>query len=251
MIVTLGIPVLNRGDFLLRCVESIDHPVENLVIINNAEGRNPEVNAACAKIESRETENNSLFENIKIETHKNLGCGPSWNHIFKNYPGPWLMVGNDIAFLPGSLSLMDEAYETNPEADMVLGDGYNVFLMTQAALEMVGSMDENFYPAYFEDLDHSRRAKLCGATLVEVNKFKRIHGDARHPEDSSRGSNTVRSDAELNRRNSVTTRNNEMYYARKWGGRPGAERFQTPFNKEVPVSFWELDPEHRKKNDLW
>lgn len=251
MITTLGIPVLNRGDFLLRCVMSIDHPVENLVIINNGEGKNHQVNAACAQIERREIDNASLFDNIKIEIHKNLGCGPSWNHIFRNYPGPWLMAGSDIAFLPGSIALIDEAYEKNLDGDMVFGDGYNVFMMMQAGLKKVGLLDENFYPAYFEDLDHWRRATLSGAKLVPVPQFKRIHGDAQHPEDSSRGSNTVRSDAELNRRNGVTTQNNLEYYTRKWGGAPGSEQYKTPYNKDVPMTFWELDPVHRKKNDLW
>ena len=70
MIITLGIPVLNRGDFLLRCVTSVDHPVENLVIINNSEGKNAQVTAACSQIERREIQNASLFDNIKIETKK-------------------------------------------------------------------------------------------------------------------------------------------------------------------------------------
>ena len=104
MITTLGIPVLNRGDFLLRCVTSVDHPVENLVIINNSEGKNAQVTAACSQIERREIANASLFDNIKIETKKNLGCGPSWNYIFKNNPGPWLISGSDIMFLPGMAS---------------------------------------------------------------------------------------------------------------------------------------------------
>jgi GT2 family glycosyltransferase len=251
MITTLGIPVLNRADFLLRCVTSVDHPIENLVIINNSGGKDTQVGAACAQIEARELPNAALFDTIKIETKKNLGCGPSWNHIFRNYPGPWLIVGNDIAFLPGSIALLDAAYEAEPDAEMVFGDGYNAFIMTQAAVERVGYLDENFYPAYYEDLDHCRRAKLSGAKLLEVNKFKRIHGDATHPEDSSRGSNTVRADPELNRRNNITTRNNEAFYVSKWGGWPGSERFNTPFNKDVPVSFWEIDPVHRKKNDLW
>lgn len=251
MITTLGIPVLNRGDFLLRCVMSVDHPIENLVIINNSEGKDFQVNAACSQIESRDIPNGSLFDNIKIEVHKNLGCGPSWNHIFRSYPGPWLMAGSDIAFLPGSLALVDEAYDKNPEADMVFGDGYNVFLMTQPGLEKIGFLDENFYPAYFEDIDHWRRANLSGAKLVPVPQFKRIHGDARHPEDSSRGSNTVRSDAELNRRNGVTTQNNLEYYTRKWGGTPGSEKFQTPFNTGGPLTLWVIDPNHRKKNALW
>jgi hypothetical protein len=248
MIKTLGIPVLNRGDFLLRCVKSIDHPVENLVIINNSEGKNPGVNGACSQIQARDIENGSLFDQVHIEVRKNLGCGPSWNHIFRSYPGPWLITGSDIAFLPGSLALLDETYEKNQDAGMVMGDGYNVFLMTQLALDQVGSLDENFYPAYFEDCDHWRRAVLSGVKLVSVVGFKHIHGEIGDPHG---GSSTVRSDPELSRKNGITTRNNYEYYVKKWGGGPDSEIFKTPYTKEVPVSFWELDPVHRKKNDLW
>jgi hypothetical protein len=248
MITTLGIPVLNRGDFLLRCVKSIDHPVENLVIINNSEGKNPGVNGACSQIQAKDIENGSLFDQVHIEIRKNLGCGPSWNHIFRNYPGPWLITGSDIAFLPGSLALLDETFEKNPDAGMVMGDGYNVFLMTQMALDNVGFLDENFYPAYYEDCDHWRRAVLSGIKLVGVTGFKHIHGEIGDPHG---GSGTVRSDPELSRKNGITTRNNYEYYVKKWGGAPASETFKTPYNKEVPMTFWELDPVHRKKNELW
>lgn len=248
MITTLGIPVLNRGDFLLRCVQSIDHPVENLVIINNSEGKNPGVNGACNQIQAKDIPNGSLFDQVHVEVRKNLGCGPSWNHIFKNYPGPWMITGSDIAFLPGSLALFDDTAEKNPDAGMVMGDGYNVFLMTQMALDKVGFLDENFYPAYYEDCDHWRRAVLSGIKLVGVTGFKHIHGEVGDPHG---GSSTVRSDPELNRKNGITTKNNYEYYVRKWGGAPASEYYKTPYNKEVPVTFWELDPVHRKKNDIW
>lgn len=248
MITTLGIPVLNRGDFLLRCVLSVDHPVENLVIINNSEGKNPQVNAVCAQIDRREIENASLFDNIRIETHKNKGCGPSWNHVFRTNPGPWLITGSDIMFLPGSLALFDDVFEKNQDASMVMGDGYNVFLMTPKALEIVGFLDENFYPAYYEDCDHWRRVILSGTKVVGVPGFKHVHGELGDPHG---GSSTVRSDPELNRKNGITTRNNYEYYVRKWGGAPASEHYKTPYNKDVPVTFWELDSVHRKKNDLW
>jgi len=248
MITTLGIPVLNRGYFLLRCVTSVDHPVENLVIINNSEGKNAQVTAACSQIERREIANASLFDNIKIETKKNLGCGPSWNYIFKNNPGPWLISGSDIMFLPGSLALLDDVIERNPDAGMVMADGYNVFLMTPKALELVGYLDENFYPAYYEDCDHWRRTVLSGIKAVGVPGFKHIHGEIGDPHG---GSSTVRSDPELNRKNGITTQNNHDYYVRKWGGEPSKEKFPTPYNKPVGMTFWELDQVHRQKNDIW
>jgi len=249
MITTLGIPVLNRGDFLLRCVKSVDHPVENLVIINNSEGKNHQVNAACELIEKREIPNGSLFDNIKIEVKKNLGCGPSWNYIFQNNPGPWLITGSDIMFMPGSLALLDDAFEKNPDAAMVFGDGYNVFLMTPQAVEKIGLLDENFFPAYYEDCDHWRRGVLSGAKLIGVPGFKHIHGEIGDPHG---GSSTVRSDAELNRKNGITSKNNHDYFLRKWGGEPESQSlYKTPYNREVPVTFWELDPVHRKKNEIW
>lgn len=248
MITTLGIPVLNRPDFLLRCVTSVDHPIENLVIINNSGGKDTQVGVACAQIEARELPNAALFDTIKIETKKNLGCGPSWNYIFKNSPGPWLIAGSDIMFMPGSLALLDDVFEKNPDVGMVFGDEYNVFLMTQKALDGIGYLDENFYPAYYEDCDHWRRAVLSDVPLVGVPGFKHVHGEVGDPHG---GSSTVRSNPDLNRKNSITTRNNHEYYIRKWGGSPSAEKYKTPFNKEVPVSFWEIDSTHRKKNDIW
>jgi len=248
MITTFGIPVLNRGDFLLRCVTSVDHPIENLVIINNGEGKNQSVNEACAKIEGRDIPNAGLFDTIKIEVKKNLGCGPSWNYIFKNSPGPWLIAGSDIKFMPGSLALLDDVYEKNPDAAMVFGDGYNVFLMTPQAVERIGYLDENFYPAYYEDCDHWRRGVLSGVKLVGVPGFKHVHGEEGDPHG---GSSTVRSDPELRRKNGITTQNNHSYYVRKWGGSPASETFAKPYNRDVPVTFWEIDPVHRKKNDIW
>lgn len=251
MIKTLGIAVLNRGDFLHRCVLSVDHPIENLVIINNSNGKNQVVNSVCASLEARNFQNAALFENVKIETNKNLGCGPSWNRIMKGYPGPWLIAGNDIAFLPGALSLFDDVYERHPAADLIFGDGYNVFMMTPSGVEKIGYFDENFFPAYYEDVDHHYRASLAKATILGVDGFRRIHGDATSPDDYSQGSNTVRSDPLIRQKNGTTMNNNYQYFVRKWGGTPEGPKFPTPYNKDVPVTFWELDPELRKKNDLW
>lgn len=251
MITTLGIAVLNRGDLLFRAIKSVDHPIQNLVIVNNSNGQDPGVAEVCRQVELRDFPNAGLFEEIRVHTQKNLGCGPSWNHVFRNHPGPWLISGNDIAFLPGSLALMDGTAEKNPDAAIVFGDGYNVFLMMPLGIEKVGYFDENFYPAYYEDCDHWRRGVLAGVKLVGVDGFKRLHGESTDPGDSSKGSNTVRSNQEYLRKNGITMQNNWEYYVRKWGGAPAKETYPTPYNKSVPMTFWELDPSHRQKNDLW
>lgn len=244
MIRTLGIPVLNRGDLLMRGITSIDHPIETLFIINN--GNDTGVISATQKIQNREIENEGLFENIRIEKHRNLGCGPSWNHVMKNSEGPWLFAGSDVKFLPGMLAMLDRKAEEHPDASIVCGNGYNVFLLTKTCIDKVGYFDENFYPAYFEDVDHFRRVALSGAKAVGVDEFKCIHG-----EPPFWGSSTVKSDAEYDRKNGITFSNNQDYYIRKWGGYPADEKYRTPFNKEVGLHWWELDAEMRQKNDIW
>lgn len=244
MIGTMGIPVLNRGDLLLRCVLSVDHPMETLFIVNN--GTDTGVDGVADRIVRRDFENQGLFENIKVEKHKNLGCGPSWNHISQNAPPPWFFSGSDMKFLPGSLALLDKALDANPDASVIMAYHYSAFLLTSKAIEMAGLFDENFYPAYFEDCDHYRRLMLAGAKDIRVPGFECVHGEA-----PWWGSSTVKSDPELNKKNAVTYGNLQKYYINKWGGEPGHETYKKPFNRDVPLNYWKLDPELRKANSLW
>lgn len=244
MIKTLGIPVLNRGDLLLRCVKSIDHPIETLYIINN--GNDTSVNGVISMIEKKDISNASLFENIRIEKNKNLGCGPSWNRISTNSSGPWFFSGSDIQFRPGALALVEATHEANPDAAAILAYHYSAFLMTEIATKLIGTFDENFFPAYFEDCDHHRRLKLAGAKDIRVPGFECVHGEAPYW-----GSSTINSNPEFNKKNGVTFVNLQKYYLRKWGGEPGKETYPTPFCRDYPLSYWELDLEMRKKNDIW
>lgn len=244
MIGTMGIPVLNRGDLLLRCVLSVDHPMETLFIVNN--GNDAGVDGIVDRIERRDLENEGLFSTIRVEKHKNLGCGPSWNHIALNTPGPWFFSGNDMKFLPGSLALLDKAIDENPDAGVIMAYHYSAFLLTQKGFETLGLFDENFYPAYFEDCDHYRRMMLAGMKDVRVPGFECVHGEAPYW-----GSSTIKSDPELNKKNEKTFGNLHRYYVNKWGGEPGKETYTKPFNRDLPLDHWEYDPELRKANSLW
>ena len=244
VIKTLGIPVLNRGDLLLRCVLSVDSPIETLFIINN--GQDKGVASAIARIEKRDMPNAGMFTNIRVEKFKNLGCGPSWNHMMRTSQGAWLITGNDIQFSPGDVGRIKEALSKNPDASIVCAMGYAVYCMTELGVRTVGMFDENFYPAYYEDNDHFRRVALSTAKAVGVDNFKAIHGEA-----PNWGSCTVNSDPTLQRKNSVTFTNLREYFVKKWGGEPGKETFGTPYNKKVPLDFWEIDPVLKDKNSIF
>jgi GT2 family glycosyltransferase len=240
---TLGIACLNRGDHLMRCVLSVDYPIENLFLINN--GKDLGVAETVAKILARTIPNEKLFEDIKIESHNNLGCGPSWNRIIRTSPGDWLICGNDIQFGAGGVKKIVEAHALHQDASLICASGYNVFVLTEAGLSNAGLFDENFYPAYFEDCDHFRRIALSGAKAVNVPGFECVHGEAPYW-----GSSTIKSDPELDRKNGITFGNLQRYYVMKWGGAPGRETFQRPFNRDIPLDHWEMDPEFRRQNSI-
>lgn len=241
---TLGIPSLNRGDLLRRCVESVDVPIENLFLINN--GDDTGVAEVIGIVEARKTKNAELFKNVFVEKHNRLGVAPSWNRIIRNSPGPWFIAANDILFLPGSIALLDTVVKNTSDASVVCADGYNIFVITEVGIKKVGLFDENFYPAYFEDIDHWRRVVLSGAKAVNVPGFQFVHGEPPHW-----GSTTIHSDPILMSKNKITFANLRDYYVRKWGGPPSNEKFSVPFNRNVSLDFWECDPDLRKKNSLW
>lgn len=241
---TLGIPVLNRADLLLRCVQSVDIPIQTLFIINN--GKDPSVAQATERIQNRDIPNAAMFSEIRIEKFANLGCARSWNHAIRTTPGAWLISGNDIQFTPGDLRKIAKTIAANQDASIVCAMGYAVFAFTEIGVRKVGLFDENFYPAYYEDNDHFRRVHLTGAKAVGVADFKAVHGEA-----PLWGSATINSDPELQRKNAITFGNLREYYVGKWGGEPGKETFQTPFNRNVPLDFWEFDQVLRQRNSLF
>ncbi|MCA1612884.1 MAG: glycosyltransferase [Acidobacteria bacterium] len=237
----IGIPVLNRGDLLARCVNSIDYPAERIVVINN--GDDESVQAAVAGLQARRP-------NVEvIKPPHNLGVAGSWNYFLREYDAPYYLIcGSDIQFAPGDLEKIDRFASAHPDDAIMFGNhGYSLFALARRGVELIGYFDENFYPAYLEDCDHSYRLKLLNARASNVPDIHAIHGEAPHW-----GSSTILSDATFRERNGITHGNNFAYYRAKWGGINGEEVYPTPFNdpSRSPAE-WTLDAERRAANDIW
>lgn len=243
---TIGIPVLNRPDLLLRCVDSIDYPLQTLLILNNS----PDLSAEgiCGFIEKRRFFNAHLFKEIRVEKNKNLGCAASWNRIMTSCPGAWALVQSDLQFLPGTLREASVFLSQNPDADALYASNIHghMGVITESGFKKIGLFDENFYPGYFEDEDYKRRAALTGATVVRLPEFRAVHG-----EPPLWRSSTLNSDPCLQEKMNVIFPRLLDYYIQKWGGCPGKEVFLAPFGKDVPPSFWEIDHILREKNSIF
>jgi GT2 family glycosyltransferase len=86
----------------------------------------------------------------------------------------------------------------------------------------VGPWDTNL-PQYFADNDYYRRVRLAGYSVIETGLT------VAHPNASS----TIESDPRRKFLNGVTFPLYQRYYARKWGGEPGYETYDRPFNGAI------------------
>ena len=132
----LGIPVLNRPDLIRKCIDSIDHPVGTIAVINNSKdiGMTNMLKRICRK-----------HRNVRvINNPKNAGVGGSWNQIFRTFSAPWwFIVGSDIRFERGSIAKIVREVEVHPESVLYFANGFSAFVITSRCLDIIGTFDEN------------------------------------------------------------------------------------------------------------
>ena len=232
----LGVPHYNRPDLTLRLLQSIDYPVETIVLIDQS--ATPE-----NVLDNERFADDFGGGAVVIIMHPNAGVAGAWNEIITLFPAPWwLIVNNDIAFAPGDLQKMAEAVDAFPAAGMLYGNhGASWFGITAAAVEQAGLFDINIFPAYLEDCDMARRFDLLGLHRANVPDVHAVHGD-----ENMTGSSTIMSDAELRAKNGRTHAKNFDYYRAKWGDINGREFYTNPFNDpQIPVWAWRFMPGFR------
>lgn len=216
----LGVPTLNRYDLLGRLIASAESgrlkPNTYLIVDNggqfDAEARKmPGVAAALAR-DARI---------IVLTPGKNLGVAASWNAILDwATPLPVTISNDDIELGEDTLATLDLAIAAH---DFVIAEGgwnangWCLFAQAARCAELIGPYDENFYPAYYEDLDYERRLKLAGITpfraptIFHHEGWATMRADASHEISSGQGRSNV-------------------FFQKKWGGAPSKATFSEPFN---------------------
>ncbi|EKG02525.1 beta galactofuranosyl glycosyltransferase, putative, partial [Trypanosoma cruzi] len=111
-------------------------------------------------------------------------------------------------------------------------------MLTRLAISTVGYFDENFYPAYVEDVDYSLRLRLLGFQERNVLYGKFVH----------RGSSNIRFSNKMELPDALWCRRvrslsaNKTYAKMKWN-RPRAccGGYKEPYNGMIPADFWVKD----------
>ncbi len=166
----LGVPILNRPDLLLRLLDSLDHPVETLAIVDNSIASGlPDSAALSGLLAQLEREPPAGIVRVRVaRPFANQGVASSWNAILTSFPeAPFaLLVNNDVVFAPGVLAQVIERVDPSRPQFLPLlpaPQEFSAFAMTPAAWDRVGLFDANFHPAYCEDLDYAERLRACEA----------------------------------------------------------------------------------------
>ena len=264
----LGVPILNRGDLLLRLFNSIDYPVKRMQVVWNgrADGTpDQSVAAALKEMEGVVDRGHFVKELVVLVSGSagllgNLGVAGSWNKLVDTTSDEpwWLISGNDMQLAPGDLRKIVEFVamvgrtKKAEKVGMLYANAANLFVLTPDG-RALGGWDENFFPAYLEDCDWARRCDLAGLLRVNIPDIGAVHGE---PDAANfgkvTGSLTIRSDAALLQRNAVTHKNGFTYYFAKWGGSNGEETFTVPFQDKPHLAPydrpWQIWPDLRAAN---
>lgn len=236
--------VFRDGKKLYDHYKSIDHPVKRYFIIDNSCGADVSVSASIEMIYEDWENTTSPIEQLHVlETTQNTGYAGAVNLAIKQNTDCkyWIFTGFDWYVKPGELERLAKVIDQHPNG-LTLGEGNDEMcglVLTPQLLASVGLMDENFHPGYFEDNDYRYRQKLAG-----------VHMGSFPLQNSHITSSTLNSSTHFRHCNKVTFANNFDYYVEKWGGSPGRETYQTPFDQGYPIDYWKYDP-RRIQSHSW
>lgn len=122
-------------------------------------------------------------------------------------------------------------------SDMTVSDhpNYSCFMVKWDFFDKVGSFDENFVPAWYEDNDSHRRIELLGYRAICTTYASCVHYGS-----------VTSNQLPMEKRDSGVS---QSYYVNKWGGLPSShpvsdelkEKFTTPFNNpDISPKEWSL-----------
>jgi GT2 family glycosyltransferase len=205
----IGIPTINRADLLIQALSKYSecYPNINIFIIDNG------------------SQGLVSHDKIEVETPSlNLGVAASWNRIMEKSIAcghtHTMILNDDIELCRDTQIFQNLINDECPDAFIKFAGTWCSFILPNEMFKAVGPFDTNFYPAYFEDNDYSRRIQLKGFEIVEREEMRPT---------LYRNSMTIARDPALNQ----NFDKNRHYYIYKWGGEPNKELYETPFNQGI------------------
>ena len=192
----LGFCTLKRFDMADRLVESIDYPVEHLIVVDNS------------GTGSYEPPANENVENVWVLPMPfGLGLVGAWNLIIKATPyAPyWVLVNDDAWFAHGALARIADKVDKTGMNFVDVQPKWSCAVFGEGVIDKVGLYDERFYPLYFDDNDLERRINRADVPINFIDAM--VYHD---------NSSTLNSG--FHAQNNVSFNNNHKLFDRKVAG---------------------------------
>lgn len=166
MIPVLGFATLSRFDLAQRLLDSIDHPVEHLVIVDNS-----------GKMEWEPKPNGYVVNTWVIRVPSGLGANGAWNLIVKSTPHApyWVIPNDDAYFEPGALATIEAEVDTTKFNFLNINPKWSCVIPTEGSVMKAGLWDEVFHPIYFDDDEYEWRMQKLGVEFHTINA--KVHHD--------------------------------------------------------------------------
>ena len=232
--------ILNGGKDLLKQYHAIDYPVNRYFILDNSMGKDYSVQDAIDQIIVG-LSNQNIKEVCVLTNRMNVGFAGSCNQIVQqNTDVPyWIIMGCDWHPRKNQLEKLAKRLE-KPFTGILCDEtqnAYSCMVLTPEIINKVGTFDENFFPGYYEDNDHRHRMRMAN---LKWENFPLTYNHA--------VSSTLKRDVNFQLKNEETFASNGKYYVEKWGGLPGNEKYERPFNNsELPIDYWKYNPQRSEK----
>ena len=193
MIPVLGFATLSRFDLAQRLLDSIDYPVEHLVIVDNS-----------GKKEFEPKTSEYIQNTWVIRVPHGLGANGAWNLIIKSTPHApyWVIPNDDSWFESGALEQIAKNVDTNAFNFVRVEPKWSCVVPTEGSVMKAGLWDEIFHPVYYDDDDYEWRMKELGVPFNTIDAI--VHHD---------NSSTLKSG--FNERNSITFNRNHSVFSNK------------------------------------
>lgn len=192
-----------------NCLKSIDVDWRHLILVDNSK------DGICKKYENRGA--------MIFYYPENIGVSRSWN-LGLQAKAEWTFLVSISAIFPAGFSEVLVELKNANDYVFYTDRALHCGAISQKCVEKVGYFDENFYPAYFEDMDYYRRVRLVlgkkPQLIYSEKKLEKIH---KIPAYSIKYGTSLESGLEVN--NGALME----YYISKWGGKPTEEKFNKPF----------------------
>jgi len=155
---TLIVPTLYHYDLLENMLRSIDHPVDQIIVIDNG-----------GNLKQCSCPNAQQINIVSLPT--NIGVAASWNLGIKLTPFSewWLIANDDIIWNPGKLSAFEKFMQKNSiVADWRPLTAFSGFAIHETTIEKVGLFDEFYYPACGEETNYWTRANRASIIGIDI-----------------------------------------------------------------------------------